>query len=191
MQKAVPVGVGAMAALLGMEMEQVEEVAKLASQKGEICAVANDNSVGQIVVSGHKGAVEQALKLAAERGGKRSVLLPVSAPFHCSLMQPAALAMDDALSRVTIKAPQMPVVANVTATPVVDPVSIKKLLVEQVTGMVRWRESVLKLKELGVTNLVEAGSGKVLAGMTKRIDKELSAISLNSPADIESFLKSL
>jgi [acyl-carrier-protein] S-malonyltransferase len=191
MQKAVPVGVGAMAALLGMEMEQVEEVAKLASQKGEICAVANDNSVGQIVVSGHKGAVEQALKLAAERGGKRSVLLPVSAPFHCSLMQPAALAMDDALSRVTIKAPQMPVVANVTAAPVVDPVSIKKLLVEQVTGMVRWRESVLKLKELGVTNLVEAGSGKVLAGMTKRIDKELSAISLNSPADIESFLKSL
>jgi [acyl-carrier-protein] S-malonyltransferase len=188
MQKAVPVGEGAMAALLGLDFAQARAVAEEAAQ-GEVCAAANDNADGQVVVSGAKAAVDRALQIAASKGAKRSVLLPVSAPFHCALMKPAADAMADALSKVNVQAPCVPVIANVTAGPVSSPDEIKRLLVEQVCGTVRWRESVLKMKELGVDTLVEAGSGKVLAGLVKRIDKEMSAVSLNTPADIEAFLK--
>jgi [acyl-carrier-protein] S-malonyltransferase len=187
MQQAVPVGQGAMAALLGAEVEQAAAIAAEAAQ-GEICAVANDNGGGQVVISGHAGAVERALAVAAAQGLKRAVRLPVSAPFHCPLMQPAADAMAEALAAVEMQAPAVPVVANVIAAPVSDPDAIRKLLVEQVTGMVRWRESVLAMKALGVSRLVEVGAGKVLAGLTKRIDKEVSATSLSAPADIEAWL---
>ncbi|ANC91697.1 [acyl-carrier-protein] S-malonyltransferase [Azospirillum humicireducens] len=190
MQKAVPVGKGAMAALLGADLEQAQGIAADAAQ-GEVCSIANDNSVGQVVISGSAEAIDRAIVLAAERGLKRSVRLPVSAPFHCSLMQPAADAMAEALANVTISAPAVPVVANVTASAVSDPNTIRRLLVEQVTGMVRWRECVLYMKEQGVERLVEVGSGKVLAGLTKRIDKDLAAVSVGTPADVESFLKTL
>lgn len=187
MQQAVPVGQGAMAALLGAELEQAAAIAAEAAQ-GEVCAVANDNGGGQVVVSGHAGAVERALTIAAGQGLKRAVRLPVSAPFHCPLMQPAADAMAEALGTVTLNAPVVPVIANVVAGPVSDPEEIRDLLVRQVTGMVRWRESVLAMKELGVDRLVEVGAGKVLAGLTKRIAKEVSAVSLNAPADIDAWL---
>ncbi len=190
MQKAVPVGVGAMAAILGLELADVQSVAKEASN-AEICAAANDNAFGQIVVSGHLGAVEKAVAIAGERGAKRSVMLPVSAPFHCSLMQPAADVMAEALEQVTVKTPVVPVVANVTAEAVTDPEEIKTLLVEQVTGMVRWRESVLYMKEQGVTELVELGAGKVLSGLARRIDRELKASALGAPEQIEAFAKTL
>lgn len=190
MQKAVPVGKGAMAALLGADLDQAQAIAADAAQ-GEVCSIANDNSVGQVVISGSADAIDRAIVLAAERGLKRSVRLPVSAPFHCSLMQPAADAMAEALANVTISAPVVPVVANVTASAVSDPNTIRRLLVEQVTGMVRWRECVLYMKEQGVERLVEVGSGKVLAGLTKRIDKDLAAVSVGTPADVESFLKTL
>ncbi|WP_377809560.1 ACP S-malonyltransferase [Azospirillum sp. A29] len=190
MQKAVPVGKGAMAALLGADLDQAQSIAADAAQ-GEVCSIANDNSVGQVVISGSADAIDRAIALAAERGLKRSVRLPVSAPFHCSLMQPAADAMAEALANVTISAPVVPVVANVTASAVSDPNSIRRLLVEQVTGMVRWRECVLYMKEQGVERLVEVGSGKVLAGLTKRIDKDMAAVSVGTPADVESFLKTL
>lgn len=190
MQKAVPVGKGAMAALLGADLEQAQSIAADAAQ-GEVCTVANDNSAGQVVISGDVEAIDRAIVLAAERGLKRSVRLPVSAPFHCPLMQPAADAMAEALTAVTISAPVVPVVANVTASAVSDPNEIRRLLVEQVTGMVRWRESVVYMKAQGVDTLVEVGSGKVLAGLAKRIDKELSALSIGTPADVESFLKTL
>jgi [acyl-carrier-protein] S-malonyltransferase len=187
MQKAVPVGIGAMAALLGIELAEAEAIAADAAA-GEICQVANDNSSGQVVISGHKSAIERAIALAAEKGFKRSVLLPVSAPFHCALMQPAADAMAEALEKVTVKAPVVPVVANVTAAPTVDPALIRAQLVQQVTGTVRWRESVLAMKGLGVERLIEAGAGKVLACLVKRIDKDLSALSLQTPQDIDAFL---
>ena len=187
MQKAVPVGVGAMAALLGIELPEAESIAADAAA-GEICQVANDNSSGQVVISGHKAAVDRAIALAAEKGFKRSVLLPVSAPFHCALMQPAADAMAEALEKVTVRAPVVPVVANVTAAPTVDPVLIQAQLVQQVTGTVRWRESVLAMKGLGVERLIEAGAGRVLAGLVKRIDKDISALSLQMPEDIDAFL---
>jgi [acyl-carrier-protein] S-malonyltransferase len=190
MQKAVPVGKGGMAALLGADLEQAQAIAADAAQ-GEVCSVANDNSAGQVVISGDADAIDRAIALAAERGLKRLVRLPVSAPFHCALMQPAADAMAEALAAITISAPVVPVVANVTAAPASDPNAIRRLLVEQVTGMVRWRECVLTMKEHGVEALVEVGSGKVLAGLTKRIDKELSATSVGAPADVESFLKTL
>ena len=190
MQKAVPVGQGAMAALLGAELEQAQAIAADAAQN-EVCAVANDNSSGQVVISGHAEAIDRAIVIAAERGLKRTVRLPVSAPFHCPLMQPAADAMAEALAAVTINAPAVPVVANVTASAVSDPNEIRRLLVEQVTGMVRWRESVLYMKEQGVDTLVEVGSGKVLSGLAKRIDKELAGTSVQGPADVESFLKTL
>jgi [acyl-carrier-protein] S-malonyltransferase len=190
MQKAVPVGVGAMAALLGAEFEQAKEIAAEAAQ-GQVCEAANDNGAGQVVVSGHKEAVERAIKIAQEKGIKRAVLLPVSAPFHCALMQPAADAMADALAKVEMKAPKVPVVANVVASAVSDPETIRDLLVKQVTGTVRWREGVLYMKEQGVTQLVELGSGKVLSGLAKRIDKELSGVAVGAPADIEAFLASL
>ncbi len=190
MQKAVPVGQGAMAALLGLEFEAARAVAEEAAQ-GEVCEAANDNGAGQVVVSGHKAAVERAIALAGEKGAKRSVLLPVSAPFHCALMRPAADAMAEALSRVPMLAPKVPLVANVTASRTQEPSEIRDLLVRQVTGTVRWRESVLYMKEQGVDTLVELGSGKVLSGLAKRIDKEMTGSAINGPADIEAFLKSL
>ena len=188
MQKAVPVGVGAMAALLGLELDQVRDVAARASTPDSICATANDNAAGQVVVSGHKEAVERAIALAAELGAKRSILLPVSAPFHCPLMAPAAEAMRIALAEVEIKAPVVPVIANVTAAPVTAPDEIRRLLVEQVTGTVRWRESVLYMKSAGVQELVELGAGKVLAGLAKRIDRDLVAQSLQTPDEIDAWV---
>lgn len=187
MQKAVPVGEGAMAALLGLDADQAVKIASEASANGEICTVANDNGPGQAVVSGHKAAVERATVIAKDHGAKRAMLLPVSAPFHCPLMKPAAEVMARALSEVTIKPPIVPVIANVTAATVIDPDEIRRLLVEQVTGMVRWRESVLLMKDAGVTTLIEAGAGKVLTGLAKRIAAELTGISLQNPQDIEAF----
>lgn len=190
MQKAVPVGVGAMAALLGAELEQAKEIAALAAE-GEVCEAANDNGGSQVVLSGHKTAVDRAIKIAGEKGIKRAIPLPVSAPFHCALMQPAADAMADALAKVEMKAPRLPLVANVTALRVTDPDAIRDLLVRQVTGTVRWRESVLFMKAEGVTSLVELGAGKVLGGLAKRIDKELSGTSVGTPADIDAFLRGI
>ena len=192
MQKAVPVGVGAMAALLGPDLEQVQKIAKQAAEETKkVCGVANDNSPGQVVVSGAKEAVERAIAIATEQGVKRSVMLPVSAPFHCALMQPAADAMEEALANATIRQPLVPVVANVTAQPVSDAATIAKLLVQQVTATVRWRESVLAMKSLGVAKMYELGAGKVLAGLVKRIDKEIEASSVGAPADVEAALKAL
>jgi len=190
MQKAVPVGEGAMAALLGLDLDAAQEVADAACQ-GEICAAANDNAAGQVVISGHKGAIERALDLAKEKGAKRAVLLPVSAPFHCPLMAPAAKVMGEALSQVQIRQPVPSLVANVTAERCDDPTEIRRLLVEQVTGMVRWRESVTYLGEQGVDTLVELGSGKVLTGLVRRINRDMSGVSIQGPADIDSFLESL
>jgi len=190
MQKAVPVGVGAMAALLGMELDAALEVAREAAGD-EVCACANDNAPGQVVVSGHKAAVERAIELAKTKGGKRAMLLPVSAPFHCALMQPAADVMQEALAKITLAPPVVPLVANVTANEVSDPETISRLLVQQVTAMVRWRESVLYLKAHGADTLVEVGAGRVLTGMNKRIDKEIAAASVQSPAEVEAFLKTL
>lgn len=192
MQKAVPVGEGAMAAMLGPELEQVQKIAKQAADETRlVCGVANDNSPGQVVVSGAKAAVERAMAIATEQGVKRSILLPVSAPFHCALMQPAADAMEEALAKTSIRQPVVPVVANVTAQPVSDAATIAKLLVTQVTATVRWRESVLAMKSLGVSRTLELGAGKVLAGLVKRIDKEIEALSVGTPADLEAALKAL
>lgn len=190
MQQAVPVGIGTMAALIGVDLPAAQDIATAAAQ-GEVCTAANDNAPGQVVISGHVAAVDRAIAIAAERGFKRSVKLPVSAPFHCSLMQPAAEVMRRALAEVEIKNPIVPLVANVTARAVSDAAEIRELLVEQVTGAVRWRESVLYMKEQGVGQLVECGAGTVLAGMTKRIDKEVAALSLSTPEDIDAFLKAL
>lgn len=190
MQKAVPVGVGAMAAILGLEYDDVSAIAAEASDS-EVCAAANDNAFGQVVVSGHKQAVEKAIALASEKGAKRAVLLPVSAPFHCALMQPAADVMEEALGKATIQAPSVPLVANVTAEVVEDPELIRKYLVQQVTGTVRWRESVLYMKENGVSTLIELGAGKVLSGLARRIDRDLSASSLGTVDSLESFAAAL
>ncbi|MEK9671000.1 MAG: ACP S-malonyltransferase [Rhodospirillaceae bacterium] len=192
MQKAVPVGQGAMAALMGLEMDAVEKVAaEAAAASGAVCQAGNDNAPGQIVISGSKDAVEKAIELAQAAGAKRAVLLPVSAPFHCALMQPAADAMEKALGEVQINAPAVPVMANVTAAPVEDTGEIKRLLVEQVTGMVRWRECVGQLKAQGVETLVEVGSGKVLAGLARRIDREMNVQNVGTPGDVEAFLGTL
>jgi [acyl-carrier-protein] S-malonyltransferase len=188
MQEAVPVGEGAMAAILNLDLDIVREIAAAAEQ-GEVCAVANDNAPGQIVVSGDKAAVERAMALAAERGSRRSILLPVSAPFHCRLMAPAADIMREALAGVTVASPSVALVANVSAKSERQPDEIRRLLVEQVTGLVRWRESVLYMKEQGVDSIVEIGAGKVLAGLVRRIDRDLAASSVQNPADIEAFLK--
>ena len=188
MQKAVPVGIGAMAALLGIELEPAQEACREAAQ-GQVVAVANDNGGGQIVVSGHKQAVERAIEAAKARGCKRGMMLPVSAPFHCPLMQPAADAMRDALGKVELATPRVPLIANVLAAEVTEPGAIKQRLVEQVTGLVRWRESVQYMKAQGVQSLIECGSGKVLSGLVKRIDKDMSGQAINSPADVEAFLK--
>jgi [acyl-carrier-protein] S-malonyltransferase len=190
MQKAVPVGEGAMAALLGLELDAAKDVAAEASAVG-VCDCANDNAPGQVVVSGAKGAVEKAVAIAGERGSKRSIMLPVSAPFHCALMQPAADVMEEALAGAVIESPLVPLVANVTADRVEDPARIRRLLVEQVTAMVRWRESVLYMKQQDVDTLVEAGAGKVLSGLARRIDREMVAKSLQSPADFEEFVKQI
>lgn len=190
MQRAVPVGEGAMAALLGLDFDQASEVAAEAAQ-GDVCAAANDNGGGQVVVSGKKEAVERAIEIAKSKGAKRSMLLPVSAPFHCELMQPAADEMAEALGGVDLKTPAVPLVANVTASRVTDPATIRDLLVKQVTGMVRWRESVLYMEEQGVTVFAEIGAGKALSGMVKRIAKEPELYAVGTPADVEAFLKTV
>ncbi len=188
MQNAVPVGKGAMAALIGLDFEDVVGIASDASN-GEVCTPANDNAPGQVVISGDKDAVGRALELAEGKGCLRSVVLPVSAPFHCPLMKPAADVMEKALADISMFPPVVSLVANVTATSVDDPGVIRGLLVEQVTGMVRWRESVLYMREQGVMELVELGAGRVLSSLTRRIDRDLSARSVQSPDDIEAVLK--
>ncbi|MCD8563238.1 MAG: ACP S-malonyltransferase [Alphaproteobacteria bacterium] len=190
MQKAVPVGVGSMAAILGLNLPDVQAIADDASNS-EIVEAANDNSDGQVVVSGHKAAVEAAVALATERGAKRAVILPVSAPFHCRLMKPAADAMEEALAAADVSVPCVPVIANVTAAPVTDPAEIRKLLVEQVTGMVRWRESVIALRALGVEQGVELGAGKVLCGLVRRIEKDIECLNAGTPAEVEALIAAL
>ena len=183
MQEAVPVGVGAMAAILGMDFAAVTALAEVAAQ-GDVCQAANDNDPGQVVVSGHRAAVERALDLAKEAGAKRAVLLPVSAPFHCALMEPAAERMALALAEVDIAAPALPLVSNVLASAVSDPAMIRSLLVEQVTGAVRWRESVMYLASEGVTEVWEIGAGKALSGMIRRIDRALTCQAIGSPENV-------
>ena len=190
MQKAVPVGEGAMAAILGLDLEAVRDVAGAAAQ-GEVCQAANDNDPGQVVVSGHKAAVERAVEIAKEKGAKRAMLLPVSAPFHCALMQPAADVMAEALSAVDIAAPKVPLVANVRAGAVTDPDEIRQLLVEQVTGSVRWRESVLYMVAQGVTEVWEIGAGKALSGMIRRIDRALATRAVGTPEDVNAAVEAL
>ncbi|MDB4111908.1 ACP S-malonyltransferase [Yoonia sp.] len=183
MQEAVPVGVGAMAAILGLDFEAVQAVAAEAAQ-GEVCQAANDNDPAQVVVSGHKAAVERAIDIAKAKGAKRALLLPVSAPFHCSLMAPAAEVMARALAEVEINAPTVPLVANVVADAVVDPAMIRSLLVDQVTGSVRWRESVMFMAAKGVTVVYEIGAGKALSGMIKRIDRGIATAAVGTPEDV-------
>ena len=190
MQAAVPVGEGAMAALLGLEIPAVEEIVAAASAVG-VCAIANDNTPGQIVVSGSAAAVLRATELAKEKGARRAIMLDVSAPFHCSLLQPAADAMLAALADIRLDEPVVSLIANVTAAPVTDPEEIRRLLVEQVTATVRWRECVLAMKELGVDTLVEMGGGKVLTGMVRRIDREMTGVSVEGPDEIEALLGTL
>ncbi len=189
MQAAVPVGEGAMAALLGLPYDDVKAIAEEAAQ-GQVCAAANDNAPGQVVVSGHVEAVARAMALARTRGARHSVLLPVSAPFHCALMAPAADAMATALAEATLRAPFVPLVANVTAAPVADPDEIRRLLVEQVTGTVRWRESVLAMAALGVTGFVELG-GKVLGPMVRRITPDATMLTAADAAGVEALAKEL
>lgn len=190
MQSAVPVGQGAMAALLGLEFEAAAEVARAAAQ-GEVCDVANDNGGAQVVVSGHKAAVERAVALAQEKGAKRAIMLNVSAPFHCALMAPAAEAMREALAEATVKAPVVPVVANVEAGPLSDPAAIRDALVRQVTGTVRWRESVAAMAGRGVDTFVEVGAGKVLTGLVKRIAAGAAASAVGTPEDVAAFKATL
>ncbi len=183
MQEAVPVGVGAMAAILGLDFAAVQAVAAEAAQ-GDVCQAANDNDPAQVVVSGSKAAVERAVEIAKAKGAKRALLLPVSAPFHCSLMAPAADVMAHALAEVEIKAPAVPLVANVRAEAVSDPDTIRTLLVEQVTGAVRWRESVMYMAAQGVTEVLEIGAGKALSGMIKRIDRNIATTAVGTPEDV-------
>jgi [acyl-carrier-protein] S-malonyltransferase len=186
MQKAVPVGVGAMAALIGVELDTAKAIAQEAAA-GAVCAAANDNGGGQVVLSGDKSAVERAVEIAKGKGVKRAMMLPVSAPFHCALMQPAAAAMAEALAQVTVKPPRIPLVANVLAAPISDPAKIVHALVEQVTGTVRWRESISFMAKAGVTAFYEVGSGKVLAGLIKRIAETATASSIGTPEDVARF----
>ncbi len=188
MQRAVPVGEGAMAALLGLDLPAAEEVAKEAAGD-DVCTCANDNAPGQVVVSGTKAAVERAVEIAKTKGARRAMLLSVSAPFHCPLMAPAAEEMAEALKTATIQPPVRPLVANVTAKEISQPEEIRRLLVAQVTGLVRWRESVLYMVEGGVDTFVELGSGKVLTGLAKRINGDVNAVSIQGPDDIDAFLK--
>ncbi len=189
MQAAVPVGVGAMAALLGADVELAQKIADAAAQ-GEVCTVANDNDPGQVVLSGHRGAIDRAIEMAKEMGAKRAVPLPVSAPFHCPLMQPAAEAMQDALSYVVVEKPAVPIYANVTAAPETDPDKIRGLLVDQVTGMVRWRESVAAMADAGIDEFIELG-GKVLGPMVKRTAPDVKVLSVVTMADIEALAKEI
>jgi [acyl-carrier-protein] S-malonyltransferase len=186
MQKAVPVGQGAMAALIGLELGDVKVIATEAASAG-ICAAANDNGGGQVVLSGEKSAVERAVEIAKERGARRAMMLPVSAPFHCTLMQPAADAMAEALSKVSVVKPRVPLVANVLARSISEPADIVRSLVAQVTGTVRWRESVLFMAHAGVTTFYEVGAGKVLSGLIKRIAEAATASSIGTPEDISRF----
>jgi [acyl-carrier-protein] S-malonyltransferase len=184
MQKAVPVGVGAMSALLGVGLDVARKIAADAAQ-GDVCDIANDNEPTQVVLSGHKTAIDRVPEIGKAHGLRRAIPLPVSAPFHCSLLKPAADAMAEALAKVEIKAPVVPVVANVLAAPISDSAEIRQRLVEQVTGTVRWRECVLAMAAAGVTELYEIGTGKVLSGLAGRIDKSLKATPVGTPADIE------
>ncbi len=190
MQQAVPVGEGAMAALIGLDLDAAREVAEAAAE-AEVCAAANDNAPGQVVLSGHRAAIERAIEIAAERGARRAIMLPVSAPFHCSLMAPAAEVMAEALAEVVMPPPSLALVANVTAAPVEDPEAIRGFLVQQVTAMVRWRESVLRMKEEGVETLVELGAGKILSGLIRRIDRDLQVANAGTPEEIEALIKIL
>jgi [acyl-carrier-protein] S-malonyltransferase len=190
MQAAVPVGVGAMAAVLGPSLEEVEAIAVDAAED-QVCDVANDNSDGQVVVSGNTEAVERAVEIAKERGARRAILLPVSAPFHCSLLDPAADVMTYALASAEISMPNPPVIANVTAAPVTDPDEIRNLLIQQVTSRVRWREGVLAMRDLGVEELCELGAGKVLSGLTRRIERDMTSRAIGTPDDIEAFIGAL
>lgn len=190
MQKAVPAGKGAMAAVIGLALKDVEEIVQHLEGE-EICEVANDNSDGQVVLSGTNGGINLAEPVAKAKGAKRFLKLPVSAPFHSSLMQPAADAMQQALAEVDMKQPCVPLIANVTAEDVTDPEIIKGLLVKQVTGRVRWRESLIYMEQNGVRQTVEIGAGKVLTGLTKRSTKEVDSVAINTPQDIENFLESL
>ncbi|MEO1190786.1 MAG: ACP S-malonyltransferase [Pseudomonadota bacterium] len=190
MRAACEPGVGAMAAIMGMGAEALEPVVAEAAQ-GEVCEIANDNSPVQVVVSGHHDAVLRAMELAKPLGGRRSQLLAVAAPFHCSLMAPAAEVMEEALDKSDLAPPALPVMANVTAAPVSGPAEIRQLLVQQVTGRVRWRESVLALQEAGVEQLVELGAGKVLSGLARRIHPDLEGVACGTPEDIDSLLKAL
>ena len=191
MQHAVPVGDGAMAALIGVELDVAHEIAAEAtrdSYDGAVCVAANDNAPGQVVISGSRLAVQRAVEIAALKGAKRSVMLPVSGPFHCPLMAPVADVMADALAGVEVRVPRLPLISNVTARETTDPDEIRSLLVRQVTGMVRWRESVLYMRSRGVSELVEIGAGKVLSGLARRIDRRLSGSAVGTRADIESLL---
>jgi [acyl-carrier-protein] S-malonyltransferase len=190
MQKAVPVGAGAMAALLGVGIEVAEKVAAEAAQ-GDVCQVANDNEPSQVVLSGHKSAIDRVAEIGKKYGVRRAVPLPVSAPFHCALMQPAADAMAEALANVSVRAPSVPVVANVLAQPISDPDEIRKRLVEQVTGTVRWRECIATMAANGITDFYEIGAGKVLAGLVKRTAATANASSLGTPADIDAAWNSI
>ena len=190
MQAAVPPGEGAMAAIIGLERDVVEEICNEASQSG-CCQIANDNGGGQLVISGATGPVEQAAQAAQDKGAKRAMLLPVSAPFHSALMEPAAQAMKEALGEVTMNAPSVPLVANVLAKPVSDPEEIRSRLVEQVTGQVRWRESVEWMGNNGVTTLMEVGSGKVLCGLARRINRDLQSVAVGEPMMLKKRSKSL
>lgn len=190
MQAAVPVGEGAMAALLGLDLPDAQKLAEAAAQ-GDVCQAANDNAPGQVVVSGTKPAIERAVEMASEYGARRAVLLPVSAPFHCALMQPAADAMEDALKDVEIKEPAVPLIANVVAGEISDPEEIRRRLVEQVTGVVRWRESVTYMAKSGVTTLYEIGAGRVLTGLARRIERSLEAFSVGTPEEVEAAAQAL
>ena len=190
MQKAVPVGEGGMAALLGAELEQAQEIADAAAD-GEVCTPANDNAPGQVVLSGAMTAIDRAIEIAGGKGIRRSIKLPVSAPFHCAMMAPAADEMEKALADVELVRPLVPVVANVAAAPAEAPDEIRRLLVEQVTAMVRWRESVIAMRDAGVDTLIEVGAGKVLSGLTKRIDRDMTAMNVETPGDVDAVLKIL
>ncbi len=191
MQQAVPVGVGAMAAILGLEMADIKRICKASSLDGHIVVSANDNSPGQIVISGHKKAVDDAIQMATEAGAKRAILLPVSAPFHCPLMQPAADVMARALKVVDSKDPILPVYANVTTGPVTDDETAKRLLVEQITAPVRWRETVLRMGSDGFERMIEVGAGKVLTGLNKRINPSIETLSVGTPKEIEELIRTL
>ncbi|MDZ4869681.1 MAG: ACP S-malonyltransferase [Alphaproteobacteria bacterium] len=191
MRNAAPPGISGMAALLGADFAQAEEVTKEASKGSEVCVIANDNAPGQIVISGHKAALERAAEIAKTKGIKRLMMLPVAAAFHSPLMAPAAREMEDLLARESITPPRVPVISNVSVNPESDPDTIRCLLVEQVTGRVRWRETIAGLRDRGITSAVEVGAGKVLTTMAKRIDKDLPATSIETPQEVEAFMKTL